>query len=103
MDTNQIVTLCVSAVNLINFAFYFFILKKNSKAIKSNDLMRVIEMIPNYVKEARERIGTGNNLAVTNYVLAMLNRDCQNLKIKYQEKQLKKEVEKEIKKEEQVQ
>ena len=102
MDTNQIVTLCVSAVNLINFAFYFFILKKNSKAIKSNDFLKVTEKIPQYVTEARGLIGN-NNIAVTSYVLAMLNRDCQNLKIKYQEKQLKKEVEKEIKKEEQVQ
>lgn len=96
MTVNQIITITIAAINLFNFVFYFWMLRKNSKVIQLNDVSSVIKNIPEYVKQAKMLYGS-NKLSITNYVLAMLNKDCENLKIKYQEKLLKKEIEKEIK------
>ena len=95
MNTDQIITICISGLNLLNFIFYFWILKKNSKTVNTNDFTTIAANIPTYVKQAKTLYGS-NTLSITNYVLAMLNKDCENLKVKYQQKKLKKEIKKEI-------
>ena len=95
MTTDQIITICISGVNLLNFVFYFWILKKSSKTINNSDFTTIVANIPTYVSQAKKLYGS-NTLSITNYVLAMLNKDCENLKVKYQQKKLKKEIKKEI-------
>lgn len=95
MTTEQIISICISALNLLNFVFYFWILKKNSKTVSTNDFTTIKSNIPTYVRQAKTLYGN-NSLSITNYVLAMLNKDCENLKIKYKQNKLKKEIKKEI-------
>lgn len=86
-----IISLAISAISII--AAIIQTIRKGKKS-KTVELAKVVQKIPEFIKEAEEIIGNGKGIAKLSYVMNKIQLQCQLSGITYQEQAFKEEVEK---------
>lgn len=102
MDAEKIITAITCALSSINVLGYMILTFKRNKTEAKATAEDLSKKIPGYVSQANAIFGS-NNIAKVNYVLALLNSDCQEHNLKYKESKYKTKVQDEVKKTNEVQ
>lgn len=96
MDTENIVSIITTGVNLITIICYTItIIFKKQKSSK-NALNNIIKTIPAYITQAKSTLTNATNKTVLNFVLAEIKDDFEEILTKKSESKVKKQIEEEL-------
>ena len=88
-----ITTWCSIAITAATTIIALIKIKKSNKQTKLVSLAKIVQKIPEYIKEAESIFGSKTGQAKLRYVLNSLQVECLKANIEYQEEELKVEIE----------
>ena len=86
-------TIATAAIGLITTAISIIANKSKSKNQKLVELAKIVQKLPEYIKEAENIFGAQTGAAKLAYVLNKVQIECITNKVKYNEEQFKGEIE----------